>query len=64
MIILFIWSGISHRSEKVYLPVLHHPDKTSFDINLHHLLNSKIQIKNAVVTQEDVSMKASDWGLG
>lgn len=30
----------------VYVPVLQHPDKTSFDINLHHLLNSKIQIKN------------------
>jgi len=48
----------------VYLPILHHPNKTSFDVNLHHLLNSKIQIKDAVVTPEDVSMKASDWGLG
>lgn len=48
----------------VYLPILHHPNKTSFDLNLHHLLNSKIQIKDAVVTPEDVSMKASDWGLG
>ena len=48
----------------VYLPILHHRNKTSFDLNLHHLLNSKIQIKDAVVTPEDVSMKASDWGVG
>lgn len=47
----------------VYIPVLHHPTKTSFDVNLHHLLSRKTQLKDAVVTPEDVSKKAEDWGL-
>ncbi|GBU09473.1 hypothetical protein AwWohl_06110 [Gammaproteobacteria bacterium] len=38
----------------VYIPLLHHPNFESFDINLHRLLSRKSLLKDAVVTVEDV----------
>ena len=38
----------------VYIPIAHHPHKTSFDLSLHYLLSRKTQLKDAVVTPEDV----------
>ncbi|WP_188007300.1 SNF2-related protein [Photobacterium damselae] len=38
----------------IYIPLLHHPDFESFDVNLHKLLTQKTLLKDAVVTPEDV----------
>jgi len=38
----------------IYIPLLLHPEMESFDINLHQLLSKKSQLKDAVVTPEDV----------
>ena len=38
----------------VYVPIAHHPEKPSFDLSLHLLLSRKTQLKDAVVTPEDV----------
>jgi len=38
----------------VYVPLLHHPEMESFDVNLHRLLTKKSSLKDAVVTPEDV----------
>jgi SNF2 family DNA or RNA helicase len=38
----------------VYIPILHHPELDSFDLNLHRLLTKKIDLKDAVVTPEVV----------
>ena len=41
----------------VYIPVVHHPEVRSFELNLHALLSNKIDLKEAIVTQEDVTAK-------
>lgn len=38
----------------VYLPILHHPDSNSFDVNLSALLDRKTNLKDAVVTPQVV----------
>jgi len=38
----------------VYIPILVHPDRPSFDVNLHKLLASKYLLKDAVVVPETV----------
>ncbi|ACY51402.1 helicase [Vibrio antiquarius] len=38
----------------IYIPLLHHPEFESFDVNLHRLLTQKTLLKDAVVTPEDV----------
>ena len=38
----------------IYVPVLLHPEMESFDVNLHKLLTKKTQLKDAVVTPEEV----------
>lgn len=38
----------------IYIPILHHPDSDSFDVNLHKLLSKKTLLKDAVVTVEQV----------
>ncbi|SHH97287.1 Superfamily II DNA or RNA helicase, SNF2 family [Desulfofustis glycolicus DSM 9705] len=38
----------------VFVPILHHPDYESFDVNLHSLLSKKTLLKDAVVTAEQV----------
>lgn len=50
----------------IYVPLLHHPDYESFDVNLHRLLAKKTQLKDAVITPEDVipqpdGMDSSVW---
>ena len=45
----------------VYIPILHHPNLESFDVNLHKLLSQKTSLKDAVVTTENV--KPSPEGL-
>jgi len=39
----------------VYLPILKHPSMDSFDVNLHRLLSVKTDLKDAVVTPEEVN---------
>ena len=34
------------RDVNVYIPVLHHPDHESFDVNLHRLLTQKTLLKD------------------
>lgn len=41
----------------IYIPILHHPEMASFDVNLHHLLSKKTNLKDAVVTPEDVDLQ-------
>jgi len=41
----------------VYIPVVHHPEERSFEVNLHALLSNKTDLKEAIVTQEDVTAK-------
>ncbi|MBF0449810.1 MAG: DEAD/DEAH box helicase [Candidatus Magnetomorum sp.] len=41
----------------VYIPIVHHPEERSFELNLHALLSNKIDLKEAIVTQEDVTAK-------
>ena len=38
----------------IYIPILHHPEFESFDVNLHRLLWQKTTLKDAVVTVEQV----------
>ena len=38
----------------IYIPILHHPEGDSFDVNLHKLLSKKTLLKDAVVTVEQV----------
>ncbi|AIY65735.1 SNF2-related protein [Pseudoalteromonas piratica] len=38
----------------IYVPLLLHPEMESFDVNLHKLLTKKTQLKDAVVTPEEV----------
>ena len=39
----------------IYLPALHHPSLTSFDVNLDRLLQKKMTLKDAVVTPQAVT---------
>lgn len=39
----------------IYVPILLHPENTSFDLNLNDLLQNKIDLKDAVVTPQVVS---------
>ncbi|MGF0116027.1 DEAD/DEAH box helicase [Promicromonospora sp. Marseille-Q5078] len=50
----------------VYHPMALHPDVDSFDVNLDHLLRSKVALKDAVVVPESVSEEeiARAMGLG
>jgi SNF2 family DNA or RNA helicase/HJR/Mrr/RecB family endonuclease len=43
-----------NKAVNVYLPILHHPEIESFDVNLHRLLTQKTLLKDAVVTSSDV----------
>ena len=38
----------------VFIPLIHHPEFQSFDVNLHQLLTKKSLLKDAVVTSEQV----------
>ncbi|SGZ02152.1 SNF2-related protein [Moritella viscosa] len=38
----------------IYIPIARHPKMESFDVSLHRLLSKKTQLKDAVVTPEDV----------
>jgi SNF2 family DNA or RNA helicase/HJR/Mrr/RecB family endonuclease len=38
----------------IYIPILHHPEFESFDVNLHRLLSQKSMLKDAVVTPGEV----------
>jgi SNF2 family DNA or RNA helicase len=38
----------------IYIPILHHPEFESFDVNLHKLLSQKSMLKDAVVTPGEV----------
>lgn len=42
------------RDVNVFIPLIHHPQYQSFDVNLHQLLTKKSQLKDAVVTPEQV----------
>jgi len=44
----------------VYVPILHHPELTSFDVNLHKLLSKKTNLKDAVVTPEEVDLSKTN----
>ena len=46
----------------VYVPILHHPEYESFDVNLHKLLSKKTLLKDAVVTPEQVVPKPGGFG--
>ncbi|CAK1859309.1 SNF2-related protein [Vibrio crassostreae] len=46
----------------IYIPLLHHPEFESFDVNLHRLLTQKTLLKDAVVTPEDVVPQPSGVG--
>ncbi|SHJ99771.1 Superfamily II DNA or RNA helicase, SNF2 family [Desulfatibacillum alkenivorans DSM 16219] len=43
------------RVVNVYIPVAHHPEMPSFEVNLNTLLSRKTDLKDAVVTCPDVS---------
>ena len=42
------------RNVNVFIPLIHHPEFQSFDVNLHQLLSKKSLLKDAVVTPEQV----------
>ncbi|SON52548.1 SNF2-related protein [Vibrio tapetis] len=46
----------------IYIPMALHPNMESFDVNLHRLLSKKTQLKDAVVTPEDVLPMPSGIG--
>lgn len=46
----------------IYIPLLHHPEFESFDVNLHRLLTQKTLLKDAVVTPEDVVPRPAGVG--
>ncbi len=48
----------------IYIPVLHHPEFESFDVNLHRLLTKKTLLKDAVVTPEEVQPQSLGACLG
>lgn len=50
------------RDVHVYIPVLQHPEKMSFDVNLNTLLQRKIALTDAVMTEE--SVRGDDFDIG
>jgi SNF2 family DNA or RNA helicase len=48
----------------IYVPLLHHLEYESFDVNLHRLLTKKTQLKDAVITPEDVTPQPAGMGNG
>ncbi|QMV14151.1 SNF2-related protein [Vibrio spartinae] len=48
----------------IYVPLLYHPEYESFDVNLHRLLTKKTQLKDAVITPEDVIPQPAGMGNG
>jgi SNF2 family DNA or RNA helicase len=44
----------------VYIPIVHHPECKSFDVNLHELLSRKTSLKDAVITPEEVDLSNMD----
>jgi len=50
------------KNVNVYVPILHHPEYESFDVNLHYLLSKKTQLKDAVVTPEQVVPNPGGFG--
>jgi SNF2 family DNA or RNA helicase len=44
------------KNVNVYIPILHHPKYTSFDVNLHELLSRKTNLKDAVITPENINV--------
>ena len=49
----------SKRDVNIYVPILHHPEMDSFDVNLHRLLSKKTTLKDAVVTPEEADLPRS-----
>ena len=50
----------------VFIPLIHHPEYQSFDVNLHQLLSKKSLLKDAVVAPEQVvpspeGIQVRDW---
>ena len=43
------------RDVNVYIPIVHHPEARSFEVNLNTLLMQKNDLKDAIVTQEEVT---------
>lgn len=52
------------RDVKVYIPISHHPKHESFDVNLHRLLSNKTQLRDAVVTPEQIVPNPGGFGDG
>lgn len=48
----------------IYIPMSLHPKMESFDVNLHRLLSKKTQLKDAVVTPEEVLPMPEGVGKG
>ena len=48
----------------IYLPALHHPRLTSFDVNLDRLLQKKMTLKDAVVTPQAVTAEEMESIFG
>ncbi|USD66596.1 SNF2-related protein [Vibrio sp. SCSIO 43136] len=46
----------------IYIPLLHHPELESFDVNLHRLLTQKTLLKDAVITPEDIMPSPGGFG--
>jgi len=38
----------------VWIPIVHHPDKPSFELNLHHLLARKSALSSAILVPENI----------
>ena len=54
------------RDVNVFIPLIHHPEYQSFDVNLHQLLSKKSLLKDAVITPEQVmpspeGMDGQEW---
>lgn len=48
----------------IYIPIAHHPDLESFDVNLHRLLSKKTLLKDAIVTPEQVLPSPPGFEVG
>lgn len=53
-----------NRKVNVFIPLIHHPEYQSFDVNLHQLLSRKGRLKDAVVTPEQVIPSPGGFGQG
>ena len=43
------------RDVNIYIPILRHPKVDSFDVKLHRLLEAKTQLRDAIVTPQEVT---------